>query len=242
MQQQLLQGNWLMRGTSYWRHHARSLATALLLLAGATEAYGTDTYNSSNNQLTIPAVVIGSATYSNVVVTVGSILSVQQGTPNGSEDSFNPANEQLTIPNVQVGGGALDGQTFCNVVVTPGNILAVGGELPRVPEDTYNPANQQLIIAAVSVLGTNFVFTNVDMTVTNVVSYNSCGTGAPIQTLTAAQGDQQIALAGSPLPRPLVAVATVNGIDTANVNISFSDGGVGGTFEPQTATTDSTGS
>jgi hypothetical protein len=273
-----------MRCTSSWRDHARSVAIALLLLAGATEAYGTDTYSASNNQLSIPAVVIGSATYSNVVVTVGSILSVQQGTPSGSEDtynpannqlfipsvnafgknytnvfitiavlglvsigsvsgadSYNPANGQLTIPNVTVVGGALDGQSFCNAVVTPGSVVAENGELPQIPEDAYNPANQRLNIPAVTVLGNPFVYTNVAITVANVLSFSGCGTGAT-RALTAAQGDQQIALAGTPLPEPLVAVATVNGIDTPNVIVTFSDGGRGGTFEPQTVTTDASGS
>jgi hypothetical protein len=39
-----------------------SSTTALLLLACATAAYGTDSYNPANKHLTMPSVAIGGAT------------------------------------------------------------------------------------------------------------------------------------------------------------------------------------
>jgi hypothetical protein len=80
-----------MRCLSSLRHHAQSLTAALLFLVGAAAAYGADSYNPANKQLTIPTIAIGSATYSNMVVTVGKIISGPTGTsPNGSLDSYDP--------------------------------------------------------------------------------------------------------------------------------------------------------
>ena len=42
----------------------------------ACNSYAVDTYNASNGQLTIPSVNVGTSVYNNVVVTVGSVLSV----------------------------------------------------------------------------------------------------------------------------------------------------------------------
>ena len=50
----------------------------LVLMASmiACNAFAVDTYNASNGQLTIPSVNVGTSVYNNVVVTVGSVLSV----------------------------------------------------------------------------------------------------------------------------------------------------------------------
>jgi hypothetical protein len=112
-----------MKYTSYLRRHTRSLITALLLLACTAGAWATDTYSPANHQLTIPTVAIGNATYSSMVVTVGSILSDPTGiSPNGSEDRYNPANQQLTVPAVKVGTS-----TYYNVVVAVADLVSIGG-------------------------------------------------------------------------------------------------------------------
>jgi hypothetical protein len=104
--------------SSSLRPRALSFLTALLLAcAGAAQA--TDLY--SGGQLDIPSVTIGGATYSNVVVTAGSILGLAGGTPNGSEDSYNPANNELTIPSVLVGS-----TTYTNVLITVGSLVSIG--------------------------------------------------------------------------------------------------------------------
>ena len=70
--------------------------------------YATDTYNHVNNQLTIPAVVLGDTIYRDVVITVGPILTVGGSNqdskyvpkPSTTFDSYDPYKNQLTIPNV----------------------------------------------------------------------------------------------------------------------------------------------
>jgi hypothetical protein len=98
-----------------------SLFSAVLLLCCATAAHAADTYNPATKQLSIPALGIGSASYSNVVVNVGSVLSDQQGAPNGSVDTYNPKNKQLTIPAVNVGA-----KTYTNVLITVAGLVSIG--------------------------------------------------------------------------------------------------------------------
>ncbi len=80
-----------------------------------------DTYNPSNNQLSIPSVEVAGTTYSNVLITVGSIVSVNGGVPKALIDSYDPALNQLHISSVQVGD-----VTYTNVVITVGQLLSVG--------------------------------------------------------------------------------------------------------------------
>ena len=48
----------------------------ILLIACSCNLFAQDVYNSATNQLTIPSVLVGNITYTNVVVTVGNIISV----------------------------------------------------------------------------------------------------------------------------------------------------------------------
>jgi hypothetical protein len=83
---------------------------------------GADTYNPASNQLTIASVqVAGGSTYNNVVITVGSIISVGSGMPIAANDQYQRATNQLLIPAVQVGD-----KVYTNVVITAGAILSVG--------------------------------------------------------------------------------------------------------------------
>jgi hypothetical protein len=83
---------------------------------------GADTYNPSNRQLSIPSSVIGSATYSNMVITVGGIVSGPMGaTSSGAEDSYDPGSNQLTIQSVTVGPA-----TYHNVIVAVADLLSIG--------------------------------------------------------------------------------------------------------------------
>ncbi len=148
-----------MQCTSSWRQHAGYLASALLFLVGATEAYGSDSYDSSNNELTIPSVLIGSATYTNVVVNVGSIVSVQMGAPSGSVDTYTPSNQQLAIPSVMAFG-----TTYTNAVVTVSHLVSIGG---ATGVDSYDPFNKQLSIPVLLVTSgvlANRTFCNVVVT------------------------------------------------------------------------------
>ena len=52
-------------------------------------AYAVDTYNASNNQLSIPSVIVGNTTYNNVVITVGSVVSLGgSSVPNQSAEGL----------------------------------------------------------------------------------------------------------------------------------------------------------
>ena len=77
------------------RRYARSIMAVLALLAGAFQAHSTDVYTAPN-VLAIPVLRIGSATYSNILLTFGSIVSGPIGSsPIGHVDTYNPVNHQL---------------------------------------------------------------------------------------------------------------------------------------------------
>jgi proprotein convertase subtilisin/kexin type 2 len=65
--------------------------------------------------------VVGDAHYSDVIVTIGAVLSYATAGPHRSRDSFNPANGQLTIASLEVGG-----QTYHDVVVTLAQVNHIG--------------------------------------------------------------------------------------------------------------------
>jgi hypothetical protein len=97
----------------------RWLGMALLLVCGVN-AYGADSYSAG--KLTMPTLVIGNVTYSNVVVDVASILSGPAGSaPIGTVDTYNPTNGQLTVQAVTLGPN-----TLYNVIVTVSSLVSVG--------------------------------------------------------------------------------------------------------------------
>ena len=64
---------------------------------------------------------------------------------------------------------------------------------------------------------------------------------ASIQTLTVNGGNNQSGSTGTTLPTALTVLATINGNPASGVSVTFSDGGVGGTFGTPVATTGSNG-
>ena len=88
---------------------------AFLLGLGARAA---DVYDPATQQLTISQVSALGSTYSNVVITVGSILSAKGGTAPTGPDIYTSANNQLAIPAVYV-----NTTLYTNVVITVGNVL-----------------------------------------------------------------------------------------------------------------------
>jgi 6-phosphogluconolactonase (cycloisomerase 2 family) len=138
---------------------------AWLLLCCAAQALGFDTYNPANKQLSIPLLNIGSASYANVVVTVGGIISGPAGaTANGGTDSYDPASQQLTVQSVALGSA-----TYHNVIVTVASLVSIGSVDGA---DTYDGAH--LAVADVRVGGT--VYTDVVVTVASIIS---AGGGMP---------------------------------------------------------------
>ena len=91
----------------------------IILSSISLSTFAVDIYN--NGQLLIPSVQVGVNTYTNVVVTLGSVISIGNGAPNGFIDTYNLSTGQLTIPSVIVGT-----TTYSNVVITIGSVVTTG--------------------------------------------------------------------------------------------------------------------
>jgi uncharacterized repeat protein (TIGR03803 family) len=103
------------------RRRARPTLPILVSLVCTTAAHAADTY-VAGGQLTIPELVIGSASYSNVVVTIGAIISGPAGSAaSGTVDRYDPGTNELTVQAVNVGSS-----TFYNVVVTVADLVSIG--------------------------------------------------------------------------------------------------------------------
>ncbi len=150
----------------------RYLSAALLMVV-AFHAQAFDTYNTQTQQLSIPSLTVGEATFTNMVVgvTLADIVVAPNGTAaSTSADAYNPAENQLTIPTVQVGS-----KTYYNVVVKVGNLVSIGGVSGA---DTYNAGLGEVMIPAVLVGET--IYTNVAITVGSILSH---GGGMPQNSL-----------------------------------------------------------
>ena len=103
-----------------------------LLLMGFN-AHALDTYNPANNQLTIPTVIVGATAYKDVVITVGSVVSIggsgqdpkYPAKSTAVFDNYDIQKKQLSIPNVTAYGS-----TYYDVIINVGDILAVGSSHP----------------------------------------------------------------------------------------------------------------
>jgi hypothetical protein len=110
------------------------------LLATWSAKAGGDIYEKTTGQIKIPAVVVGSTVYTNVVVLLANVLAVDQGPPYGTCDSFDLATNQLTIPVVQAGN-----VSYSNVLVTVNLVgVTVGGSLSAANSTCQTPARNQL--------------------------------------------------------------------------------------------------
>lgn len=113
----------------------------------------------SAGQLLMPQVDIGNSIYTNMVVTVGKVVSGPSGTsPIGTAVIYNPANKQLMIPVGTVGT-----TTFYNVGVTAGSLVSIDSVTGA---DNYDGTH--LTISSVQVGGT--VFHNAVITVGRIIS------------------------------------------------------------------------
>ncbi len=118
-------------------------ALAVLCLLGcAVAAHATDTY--SGGTLQIPSIAIGDVTYSNLAVTIGTIVSGPAGSAAaGSGDVYDPVSRLLTVPAVTVGD-----HTYYNVVATVARLVSIGGQSGA---DSYD--GRSLIVPRVQILG-----------------------------------------------------------------------------------------
>jgi len=109
-----------MQTSIFWLRKLLLAVSIALSLIAANLAHATDTFDGQ--YLTIPQVAVGNTTYTNVIITVGSLVGVAGGTPTASFDTYDSATGLLTIPSVQV-----DGSTYTNVTITVGSVISVGG-------------------------------------------------------------------------------------------------------------------
>jgi hypothetical protein len=109
-----------------------TIGVGMLLVAEFATARTADTYNPAFNQLTIPKLSAYGKTYTNVVITVGKVLSVNGPTVNIPFDSYDPATNRLTIVSV-----ISNGSEYSNVIVTVNQVLGVAGVFLPVAKTGY---------------------------------------------------------------------------------------------------------
>jgi hypothetical protein len=95
--------------------------TLPILLFFSAEIFAYDTYDSGTGGLSIPLLQVGSTVYSDVVVTIGDLINIEENIFLEPFDVFNSATEQLRIPRVFVGD-----EEYRNVTVTIGSIVSIG--------------------------------------------------------------------------------------------------------------------
>ena len=95
--------------------------TAALL---SCELHAADTYDGATGQVTAPVVRVGDDYYRDVVITVGSIVSIGEAAEGDAKyDTFNGGTGQLSIPVIT------DGNIVAyNVVITLGTLISQGGK------------------------------------------------------------------------------------------------------------------
>lgn len=74
-------------------------AIAALIASSTCLADGGDTYNAANGQLLLPTITVGGVAYTNVIVTIGSIISVNAPPPAPVAATCTPANFTLAALN-----------------------------------------------------------------------------------------------------------------------------------------------
>jgi uncharacterized repeat protein (TIGR03803 family) len=137
----------------------------LTLLATASVAYGVDSYNPVSRQLSIPTLdvvnIAGPLTYSNVVLTVGSVVTYPSGQmPLTNVDTLDPSTGELTVPAVMVNGA-----TVYNAVITVAAFDSIGSEsAPNA--DPYDGS----VLTVRRILVGNTIYSNVKVTVASIVN------------------------------------------------------------------------
>jgi 6-phosphogluconolactonase (cycloisomerase 2 family) len=149
----------------------RKLHAAVLLLIWAFPTHATDLYDAAGKVLTIPTLEIGSATYSDVKVTVGKIVTLPSGSfPNDSVDRYDPVSGQLTVPSVE-----LNNAIYYNAVVTVAALDSIGSISGA---DSYG--NGHLMISSVQVANVYYVDVVLVASSANIVGVQG---GMPLATV-----------------------------------------------------------
>jgi hypothetical protein len=104
------------------------IGLSLLISQGA---WAVDTYNLNNGQLTIPIVNVSGTNYTNVVVSIGSVIDVKGGQALGVFDTYSSG--ILNIPSVDVGS-----ITYKNVRATIRDVISVGASYSHFESSKIN--------------------------------------------------------------------------------------------------------
>ena len=95
---------------------------SMFLLGVSFNVFAVDVYDPVKNELTIPKVQVGNTLYKDVIITVGTVVSLDSLKATEIFDVYDAVKNQLIIPAVVVGA-----ITYKNAVITIGDILEVGG-------------------------------------------------------------------------------------------------------------------
>lgn len=92
---------------------SKSLFTSIAFTICSTSLMATDIYDPITNQLSIPSVQVGTATYNNVVITVGTIISVGGASSTQSAEGLWSGN---TSTGYEVNSLVLENNEFYNII------------------------------------------------------------------------------------------------------------------------------
>jgi hypothetical protein len=107
-----------MTNTSFIYHILKKFFCLIFLFNSS--AFAMDYFNSSNNQITLSYVLVDKTLYKNIVVELGSIVSLAGGEIKTNYSEFNSSSQILSIPVVKVGN-----IFYTNSKVTIGRVISV---------------------------------------------------------------------------------------------------------------------
>ena len=106
----------------YWRLSVAAGLFAIGLDCATAVGQSVPSYDSASNQVSLPSILVNGVSSPAVVVTVGGLVGVGGGNPQGTVSTYDSTLNQATLPSVVVDG--LD--TYTNVVFTPGQVIGSG--------------------------------------------------------------------------------------------------------------------
>ena len=115
----------------------------LPLLAWGDRGFAADVYNPANHQLIVNTLQIGSTSWADLEVTVGSIVTPPHGAAAPINDIYTPTTQELAISQVIVGQNS-----YMNPAVTIAEIISIGS---IAGEARYDGSN--LTIPVVQMIG-----------------------------------------------------------------------------------------
>lgn len=100
----------------------KPILISMFLLGVSFNVFAVDVYDPVKNELTIPKVQVGNTLYKDVIIKVGTVVSLDSLKATEIFDVYDAVKNQLIIPAVVVGA-----ITYKNAVITIRDILEVGG-------------------------------------------------------------------------------------------------------------------